>query len=64
MVMTGDRMLTVKETADRLSVHPNTVFAWLKRGELKGYRLGGWRIRESDLEQFIQAHANTGGVDD
>lgn len=57
MVMTEERLLTVREIADTLRVHENTVLAWLKRGTLRGFRVGGtksgWRIRESELRRFI-----------
>ncbi len=62
MVMTEERMLTVREITARLGVHENTVLRWLGRGELRGYRLGGrksgWKVRESDLERFIESRAN------
>ena len=65
MVMTSERLLTVKDITERLGVHENTVLAWLKRAELKGYRLGGtragWRVRESDLEHFLERRANVLG---
>jgi excisionase family DNA binding protein len=62
MVMTDERMYSVREVTERLGVHENTVLRWLKGGQLRGIRLGGkragWRIRQSDLERFIDQRAN------
>jgi excisionase family DNA binding protein len=55
--MTDEAQLTVREVAERLRTHEETVRRWLKAGRLKGYRPGGnkvgWRIRESALAEFI-----------
>ena len=49
-------LLTVEQVAERLSVHRNTIEAWLRSGELKGSKLGKklWRIPESALEDFLK----------
>ena len=55
--MEGERLLTVKEVAERLRVHAVTVRRWLESQELHGYRLGqraGWRIPESELMRFLK----------
>lgn len=50
-----DRLLTPEEAADILVVSPNTVRHWLRTGTLKGIKVGlQWRIRKSDLEEFIK----------
>ena len=33
-------MLRVKEVADRLGVHPATVYRWIEEGELEAVRYG------------------------
>lgn len=33
-------MLRVKEVADRLGVHPATVYRWIEQGELEAVRYG------------------------
>jgi excisionase family DNA binding protein len=57
MVVADERLFTVQELVDKLQVHENTILNWLKRGELRGIRLGGskagWRIRASELERFL-----------
>ena len=53
-----ERWLTVKQIAERLQVSEQTVNRWLRLGELKGIAFGGrtgYRIRESDLQEFLEA---------
>jgi len=50
-----DRFLTPKEVAERLAVTTGAIREWIRVGKLKGVRAGRlWRIREQDLEQFLQ----------
>jgi excisionase family DNA binding protein len=60
-IVAEDRLLTVPEVADRLRVSEWTVREWLRDKKLKGYRPGGtkagWRVRENDLEHFIEQSA-------
>jgi excisionase family DNA binding protein len=56
------RLMTVDEVAERLRVGAETVRRWLRLGKLKGARLpnkAGWRIREEDLDRFVDAYMNT-----
>lgn len=53
------RFYTIAETADVLATSPAQVYALLRRGELRGFKLGGrgqWRVGLDDVEAFI-AHA-------
>lgn len=49
------KLLTPEEVADRLAIKPRTIREWLRDGKLKGVKPGGklWRIRESDLLDFL-----------
>lgn len=51
-------MLTVNDVCELLKVHRNHVYKWLSSGELRGIKLGGdrtgWRVRESDLQAFLE----------
>lgn len=61
--MTEDRWLTIEEITQMLSVHEQTVRRWIREGQLPGVLLGrkaGYRIRESDLNAFLETRA-TGG---
>lgn len=50
-----DEILTPVEVARRLKVKKRTVLEWLRKGKLKGLKLGRlWRVRMRDLETFLQ----------
>ena len=57
--------LTADEVAKELRVHIETVRRWLRDGTLPaislGSRKGGYRVRRSDLEQFIEKRL--GGIE-
>jgi excisionase family DNA binding protein len=57
-----ERILTTAEVAERLRVTEWTVRQWLLAGKLRGSRPGGrragWRVRESDLERYLDQTAN------
>lgn len=51
-----DELLTLKEAASVLKVHPNTLRDWDKKGILKAVRIGikkSLRYRKADLVKFI-----------
>ncbi|MEW5931995.1 MAG: helix-turn-helix domain-containing protein [Bacillota bacterium] len=50
-----ERALTVPQVAERLSVHPKTVYNMLVRGELRGVKVGRvWRVPAEELEIFLR----------
>jgi excisionase family DNA binding protein len=54
------KFLTVPEVAEALQVSQRTVFRWMSEGWLPAIRVGKvTRIRQSDLEAFLQAHVTT-----
>jgi excisionase family DNA binding protein len=56
--MDDQRLLTVREVAERIRSAPETVRRWLRQGKLRGFRPGGtklgYRVPESELQRFIQ----------
>lgn len=50
-------MLTTKEVAERLRVAQVTVERWVRKGTIKGVRIGsrraGWRIPESEVRRVL-----------
>ena len=55
--MANDRLLTVEEVAQMLSVHDETIRRWIRSGELVAIDLGGpagYRIAQSELDRFIK----------
>ena len=59
--MIEERWLTTREIAQQLQLTEYTVREWLRTGRLKGYRPGGdragWRVRRTDLEEFLEKTA-------
>ena len=54
----SDKFLTPEAAAERLDVAPTTVRSWLRKGILKGSKVGGgklWRISEEAITDFIKA---------
>jgi excisionase family DNA binding protein len=55
--MHDDRLLTVKEVAERLRANPQTVRRWLREGKLNGVMPGGeklgYRIPESEVRRLL-----------
>lgn len=51
--------LTVEEVAEMLRLNTVTIYRWLRNNKLRGIKLGKeWRIKESDLEAFLESHYN------
>ena len=51
-----ERLLTIEEVAERLQHSVRTVREWLRVRKLRGVKTGrDWRVREQDLEEFIQS---------
>jgi excisionase family DNA binding protein len=55
--MTEQRLLTVREVAERIRSSPETVRRWLRQGKLRGFRPGGtklgYRVPEGELQRFL-----------
>jgi excisionase family DNA binding protein len=55
-------LLTVKEVAEILRVSQPTVLRMIDDGELRAIRVRNqWRIRRSDLDDFLQRGGSSGG---
>lgn len=55
-----DKLLTMNEAAEFLRVHPRTLARWAKEGRIKVYKFADRqtrRFKESDLNEFVNAHA-------
>lgn len=49
-----DNLLTPEEVAEKLKISVYTVKNYLRKGTIKGIKVGDlWRVREEDLEEFI-----------
>ncbi len=57
--MREDKLLTPPQVARHLQVNERTVTQWLRRGQLRGYKIGKeWRVSARDLENFLEQNAN------
>jgi len=55
-------LLTVKEVAEILRVSQPTVLRMIDDGELRAIRVRNqWRIRRSDLDDYLQRGGSSGG---
>lgn len=55
----NEKLLTPQAVAERLEVSPDTVRIWLRKGILKGIKVGGgklWRISESSVDEFLESN--------
>jgi excisionase family DNA binding protein len=53
-----DKLLTLKEVAKYLRVSERSVLRYIEAGRLKAIKVGYWRIKEKDLENFISKNSN------
>ncbi len=61
--MEEERWYDVKEVVDMLKVHEQTVRRWIKQGDLPAVlfgRRGGYRIKASDLDAFLNTQVTKG----
>ena len=57
--MTEEKLMTPPQVARRLQVNERTVTQWLRKGHLRGFKVGKeWRISPDDLQAFLEARAN------
>ncbi len=58
-MMNNETLLTPVDIANRLQVNERTVTQWLRKGHLRGFKVGKeWRVSVKDLEAFLQVSAN------
>jgi excisionase family DNA binding protein len=53
-----DNMLTIREVADLLHIHPNTLRRWCDSGRIRAYRIttrGDRRFKREDIAQFLES---------
>jgi excisionase family DNA binding protein len=65
--MSSDELLDVEKVAEELGVHVDTVRKWIREKQLRAVMLGrrgGYRIRRSDLNEFLRKRETIQGDDD
>ncbi len=53
-----EKLFTIEEIAEILRVHTRTVTRYIESGRLKASKLGVWRIKQSDLNAFLEETSN------
>jgi excisionase family DNA binding protein len=53
-----EKLLTIKEVANYLRVSERSVLRYIEAGRLKAIKVGYWRVREKDLENFFAENSN------
>lgn len=60
----AEKILTLKEVAEILKVHPESVRLLIRGGALQAARIGNgkglWRIRQADLDAYLDARTVNG----
>lgn len=65
--MSKDELLDVETVAEELGIHIETVRKWIREKQLRAVNLGrrgGYRIRRSDLNEFLRKRETIQGDDD
>ena len=58
----SEKLLTIKEVQEKLSVSERTVFNFMERGEITGFKVGrSWRFEESVIDAYIARQRAKGG---
>lgn len=53
MIKNTHSLYTTNEVAEILKVNRRTIFRYIKSGKLKAVKIGQWRIKQADLDNFI-----------
>ena len=53
-----DKLLTIEEVAEILRVSARSVNRYIVSGKLKASKIGWWRIKQSDLDEFLEKTSN------
>ena len=57
--MLEEKLMTPPQVARRLQVNERTVTQWLRKGHLRGFKVGKeWRVSPRDLKAFLERSAN------
>jgi len=59
------QVMTVKEIAEYLGVHPMTIYKYVQDGKIPAFKIGAsWRIRRDSIKKWMDEneHKNQGGV--
>ena len=56
------QVMTVKDVASYLDVHPMTIYKYVKDGRIPAFKIGNsWRIRKDSMQKWIKQNENRNG---
>jgi excisionase family DNA binding protein len=53
-----DKLLTIEEVSEILRVSTRSVNRYIEAGKLRASKIGVWRIKQSDLNNFLNETSN------
>lgn len=53
-----EKLFTIEEIAEILRVSTRSVNRYIESGRLKASKIGVWRIKQSDLDAFLEHTSN------
>ncbi len=53
-----EKLFTIEEVAEILRVSTRSVTRYIESGKLKASKIGMWRIKQSDLDSFLEKTSN------
>lgn len=53
-----EKLLTIEEVAEALRVSARSVTRYIESGKLRASKIGVWRIKQSDLNTFLEETSN------
>ena len=54
MERNDEQLLSVEEVCQQLFTSPSTVYKLLRAGEIKGFRVGSWKIPATSVKEYIR----------
>lgn len=61
MEHTASKVMTVRELASYLRVHPSTIYRLLKNGQIPGFKVGSdWRFDVETIDKWRNAQSSMG----
>jgi len=58
MAEQNEKLLTAEEAAKILRVSYRSIVRYIEQGKLKASKIGMWRIKQSDLDEFLERTSN------
>ena len=51
----SNQVMTVKDIADYLHMHPMTIYKYVKEGKIPAFKIGAsWRVRRDSIQKWIK----------